>query len=341
MSSESTELVVLPAQSAVVTRDYLDSKADLIRRTYAPKATDLEFEHFLETAAMRGLNPLAKQIYAVSRYDKTAGRDVMTIQTGIDGFRLIAQRSGEYRGQVGPQWCGVDGEWRDVWLDSAPPAAARVGVLRRGWDEPLWGVARWSSYVQTTRDGNPTKFWKQMPDVMLAKVAESLALRKAFPEELSGLYTGDEMAQADVPRVTVGAPETAPVDPAVQVARKRYKILADEFGRDALDEALVSSGFTGPDLADDDTNLRMSGVLETRQALAADAAALASVISEKDRRGLEAHAREHGLDHDALKDMARELFNVESTKLIPAGRADELRAAIIARVEAQAKQEAA
>lgn len=182
--------------SALVTREYLNEKRALVRELYAPGTSDLEFEHFIETCASRGLNPLAKQIYCVMRWDNKQKREVPTIQTSIDGYRLIAQRTGEYRGQVGPHWCGPDGVWREVWLDDTPPAAARVGVIRAGFTEPLYGVARWASYVQTTKEGNPTKFWAAMPDVMLAKVAESLALRKAFPEELSGLYTSEEMAQA-------------------------------------------------------------------------------------------------------------------------------------------------
>ena len=215
--------------SALVTREYLTEKAALVRELYAPGTSDLEFEHFVEVCATRGLNPLAKQIYCVMRWDGKQKREVPTIQTSIDGYRLIAQRTGQYRGQVGPQWCGADGVWREVWLETQPPAAARVGVIREGFAEPLYGVARWSSYVQTTKDGNPAKFWAQMPDVMLAKVAESLALRKAFPEELSGLYTTEEMGQA--------AAAPSPEGETKATIRRRWQTLR---GFGLPDEAIVA-----------------------------------------------------------------------------------------------------
>lgn len=218
--------------TALVTREYLHEKQELVRKLYAPDASDLEFEHFIEVAATRGLNPLAKQLYCISRKSTKTGKMEATIQTGIDGFRLIALRTGEYRGQVGPFWCGAEGAWVDVWLDTtAKPAAAKVGVLREGFDEPVFGIVTWSAYADER-----SHFWSAAKGVnQLAKCAESLALRKAFPEELSGLYTSEEMGQAD----------RGPAGEAIWAARWReLKALATAAGiaEDALKSILRGLG---------------------------------------------------------------------------------------------------
>lgn len=165
---------------------------ELIKTTICNGATDNELRLFLYTAKKSGLDPLMRQIHAVKRKSKDKNgqwRDVMSIQTGIDGYRLIAARTGLHAGT----------DEAVIVEKNGLPVSASVTVYKMigGQRVPFTATARFDEYCQRQSTGEPTKFWKTMPFHQLAKCAESLALRKAFPQELSGLYTNEEMDQAD------------------------------------------------------------------------------------------------------------------------------------------------
>jgi phage recombination protein Bet len=175
-------------------------QAQLISTTIAPGCSPDELKLFAYACQRTGLDPFSRQIYAIKRGGK------MTISSGIDGLRSIAERTGQLDGSSS-YWCGEDGVWVDVWLDSKPPAAAKTILHRKGASHPFVGVARFADY--NAGQG----LWSKMPAAMIAKCSEALALRKAFPADLSGVYSTDEMDQAVEP-VTVTAAPSAPALPA-------------------------------------------------------------------------------------------------------------------------------
>jgi phage recombination protein Bet len=151
---------------------------------------------FLHHSQRTGLDPFVKQIYMIKRQGK------WTIQTGIDGFRLVARRTGRYLGKVSTEWCGRDGVWRDVWLggEGHPPFAARVAVKHADHQFNDVAVCLYHEFVGKNYDGDVNAMWRTKPAHMIAKCAEAAALRAAFPNDLSGMFTDDEMAAADNPR---------------------------------------------------------------------------------------------------------------------------------------------
>jgi phage recombination protein Bet len=192
-------------------------QVQLISSTIAPGCTNDELRLFAYACQRTGLDPFSKQIYAIKRGGK------MTIQAGIDGLRAIAERTGQLDGSE-TYWCGDDGDWADVWLSTKPPAAAKTIVHRKGSQHPFVGVARFADY--NAGQG----LWSKMPATMIAKCSEALALRKAFPADMSGVYTTDEMQQADTEPVTVStlpAKDTSKTFTAGAAAIAKAKSLAD------------------------------------------------------------------------------------------------------------------
>jgi phage recombination protein Bet len=240
MTLQQPEYVDLPATvvelPATLTRE--ERQRDLIKRTVCKGATDDELDLFMHVCKKTGLDPLTRQIYAIKRYSNAERREVMSFQTSIDGYRVVAERTGVYAGNDDPEYT-VDetGAWPIT-------AKATVWKLVAGQRVPFTSTARWTEYVALNKEGNPTKFWAQMPFLMLGKVAEALALRKAFPNDLSGIYTREEMDQADNGQDVAPAKPTAAAPPALpspeqaeEVNRQRVldyaKMVSDVYGVDA------------------------------------------------------------------------------------------------------------
>lgn len=195
-----------------------------LRHLGAENATAGDLAVFFHQAQRTGLDPFARQVYLVGRdtWDARSRTSVTkyTIQTGIDGFRLVARRAADAArepfGYEDTLWADAGGRWHDVWLSDAPPAAAKVTVVRNGQRFPA--IALFREYAGTKKDGSLTKMWAEKGALMIAKCAEALALRKAFPQDLSGLYTADEMSKADQPAATATVTQTHTPAPSVSLA---------------------------------------------------------------------------------------------------------------------------
>lgn len=246
MTTTALAHVAKPATQAIQQYRLSDETMQILRDSMMKGASAAEVMGFKLVAEKMQLDPIAKQIHAVKRWDSKEGRHVWTFQTSIDGYRLIAQRTSEYEGQTPPQWCDEDGVWKDVWLSKKPPAAAKVGVHRKGFREPLVAIATFDQYVQTYYDEKKKEhvvnnMWTKMPANQLAKCAEALALRKAFPQELSGAYVDEEMGQADL---DAGPDQREPAREAMQdttVVNKRAT------GLDYMNAVSTWTGYKGGD----------------------------------------------------------------------------------------------
>lgn len=159
-----------------------DDARKLLRQQIVPGASDLECEYFLAVAEKSKLDWVSKQIYGIMRNEKQSDGSYskkLTIQIGVDGYRVIAQRSGNYKGQTMPEFINdTSGQWQPIALSNSP-IACRVGVYVAGFDQIVWGIA----YMSEVNQKN--SMWAKMPLTMISKCAEVSAIRKAFPNDTS------------------------------------------------------------------------------------------------------------------------------------------------------------
>lgn len=211
----NTALTVAQSTALAAPVEYSREQIEVMKRTICKGASDAELQMFVFACQSLQLDPFLKQIWAIQRRSKVPGsRDeyetTMTIQVGIDGYRVMRDRIRDannvplFEGMDGPQWSGDGKQWDDfpppLWEKGAE-LYSRVGVWRRGIPRPFIGVCRMSAYYQDV------SMWKTMGPEQLAKCSEALALRRAFPAEMSKLPSGPVM---DFDETQLGDTPTAP-----------------------------------------------------------------------------------------------------------------------------------
>lgn len=244
----ASELALAEKQNALAKPlpEFSSEQIRLLAETVAKGCDQNELAFFLQVAKLKRLDPFTGQIHVVKRWDSSLGREKMTVQVGVDGYRAIASRTNDLAGIDDPEY-DTDVEEHPKW--------AKITVYRYGRDNekvPYKATARWGEYVQTYKDKQtgelkPNPMWKRMPYLMLGKVAEALALRKAFPDELSGMYTNEEMGQADNDGGTTPASVTKPpVNMPKSIDEKKPPAQAQQPAKAAPPQAQATSTANPP-----------------------------------------------------------------------------------------------
>jgi len=210
------------------TNQYFTQKQmDILKNSICKGVSNEEFEIFLMACKKTQLDPFMRQIYAVKRKSKKpdgSWGETMTIQTGIDGYRLIAERTERY----------APGQEPFYNYDEKGNLVSATAYVKKQTKDGTWHVisanAHIDEYCQTivdrqTGEKKPSGMWSNMPRTMLSKCAEAQALRKAFPAEMSGVYTKEEMQQADIEDVTVkiSLEQASELDMILSECDERYR----------------------------------------------------------------------------------------------------------------------
>lgn len=157
----------------------------VIRSLFDPsnQLSDTQIRMFLSICKEKKLDPRMRQICATPRYNKATNRVECIIITQIDGFRMIAEKTGRY----------APGRPTDYRYDNNGNLVYAISYVKKMTEDGTWHEIGETAYLAEYADKNGF-MWRKMPHVMLAKCAEARALRRAFPGDLSGLYSNEEIS---------------------------------------------------------------------------------------------------------------------------------------------------
>ena len=192
---------------------------------------------------IRGLLPGKHVVFNLrqsSEWDEAVHAKVKTTKivfiTTIDAARLIAQRTGQYGGQAPEQYVYLDADGSPSVVSEIPlpqlplkpgqqalpkePWAVRTTVYRKDFEHPVTSIARFDAYAATyTKDGtiHLNEMWARRGPEQLAKCSEMLSLRKAFAEELGGVFIDTEFKpdQEEVINQPISPAVAVPLPPVV------------------------------------------------------------------------------------------------------------------------------
>lgn len=200
--------VILRDQSETLPGQWVGSDINLMHELW-PELDLTDFRVLLRVCMARGLNPLDKELYPVV-YNKDKprggrnGRTLVLIES-VDAMRRRAHSADLVLDMDGPQFCGEDGEWKDVWPSKDPPFAARFGIQSKTMAQLRWAVRLWSEATKRGQKGD--EFWRTpeqggQPSHMLGLGAERQAWRRFCPGIFKEMYGAGGAAQLEGGRAT-------------------------------------------------------------------------------------------------------------------------------------------
>lgn len=226
----------IPEDNNHIPAQYFTPKQqEILKNSICKGVTDDQFQVFLMACAKTGLDPFMRQIYAIPRLDKKTGETNITIQTGIDGYRLMADRTGRYSPGSDPTYT----------FDEKGKLKSATAYIKKQTHDGTWhdvsASADYDEFCQKftdykTKETKPMGLWGNMPKTMLAKCAEAIAIRKAFPGETSGIYTREEMLQAEAMDITPEPVQNVAAKAPPQITNQNTPEKKDEKVKDIIPE---------------------------------------------------------------------------------------------------------
>lgn len=212
----TNNVVQINEKAATPMREMGSREIALVRQTLAKDCTDSEFDLFMTYCKHAGLDPFRRQAYALVFSKENSKKRQMSIITGIDGYRAMAARNGDYRPDNRAPRITYDENLKDALTNPLGIESCEVSCFKKAggeWHE-IVGVAYWDEFApvgeewaydpQENRRKPTGKYtlqkdnWKRMARVMIAKCAEAQALRRGWPEDVSGSYIQEEVDRATI-----------------------------------------------------------------------------------------------------------------------------------------------